>query len=406
MNELHDVIVVGGGLAGLTAAQYCRRAGLDVVVFDPHPGGRARTDERNGVLFNRGPHALYRGGAAERVLSELGVRYRGHAPLNNDGRGSFAGRTFGLPSSARSLATSKLLGLRGKAAFAKLLIGLPKIDPDKYADVSISDWIGDIDPTARALALAFTRLVTYSNSPESASAQVPIAALKSLGVLYLDGGWQTLVDQLRAGLDIRAESVISARSGGVVTTENSYEAASVIVAVAKPDAAAGILGRSPFATGPSIEAACLDLALSAAPEVPFVLGLDTPHYLSQHNPPARLVSGGSPRWVVHVARYLAAEDSASPADQRRELELHAAHAGIASAHITDARYLHRMTVTGAVVMAAHGGLAGRPAVDDSGHDDVYIAGDWVGAEGQLADAALASASVAAQRVMAKVSVRG
>ena len=55
-----DAVVVGGGIAGLAAAQLLRRAGVSVMVLDPQPlGGRARTDERSGFLFNRGPHARY-----------------------------------------------------------------------------------------------------------------------------------------------------------------------------------------------------------------------------------------------------------------------------------------------------------------------------------------------------------
>ncbi len=73
------VAVVGGGIAGLTAASYLARAGTNVTVFEkaPEPGGRAATLESAGFLFNCGGHALYTGGAASSVLAELGVTY-GH----------------------------------------------------------------------------------------------------------------------------------------------------------------------------------------------------------------------------------------------------------------------------------------------------------------------------------------
>src|SRR5919112_5712476 len=76
------VAIVGGGMAGLTAACYLARAGVDVTVFEkaPYPGGRAATRESDGFLFNRGGHALYTGGAASLILKELGVSYAHGVP--------------------------------------------------------------------------------------------------------------------------------------------------------------------------------------------------------------------------------------------------------------------------------------------------------------------------------------
>lgn len=41
------------------------------------------------------------------------------------------------------------------------------------------------------------------------------------------------------------------------------------------------------------------------------------------------------------------------------------------------RYLHEMTVTHGMPLAARGGLAGRPAIDEPGRDGLFIAGDWI-----------------------------
>ncbi|HEX5502261.1 MAG TPA: FAD-dependent oxidoreductase, partial [Thermomicrobiales bacterium] len=58
------VAVVGGGLAGLTAALYLARGGRAVTLFEKaHDlGGRAITEESEGYYFNLGPRALYRRG--------------------------------------------------------------------------------------------------------------------------------------------------------------------------------------------------------------------------------------------------------------------------------------------------------------------------------------------------------
>jgi glycine/D-amino acid oxidase-like deaminating enzyme len=51
-----DVIVVGAGLAGLAAAGRLERAGFAVIVLEAGdaPGGRVRTDRRDGLLLDRG----------------------------------------------------------------------------------------------------------------------------------------------------------------------------------------------------------------------------------------------------------------------------------------------------------------------------------------------------------------
>ena len=80
--EQVNVIVIGGGTAGLTAACYLARAGVAVTVYEKASklGGRATTQEYAGYKLNRGIHALYTGGAASNVLHELGVSYTGGSP--------------------------------------------------------------------------------------------------------------------------------------------------------------------------------------------------------------------------------------------------------------------------------------------------------------------------------------
>ena len=63
------------------------------------------------------------------------------------------------------------------------------------------------------------------------------------------------------------------------------------------------------------------------------------------------------------------------------------------------RFLARMVVAGAAPIAARGGLGGLPAVDATGLPGVYLAGDWVGPAGLIADAALASGRAVALRAM-------
>src|SRR5690349_20069079 len=105
-----DVAMVGGGLAGLTAACYLARAGVAVTVFVKAPalGGRAATQDYAGYRFNRGVHALYTGGSASAVLQELGIAYTygRPGPVFALDRGQWAL----LPASLATLVRSGLLG--------------------------------------------------------------------------------------------------------------------------------------------------------------------------------------------------------------------------------------------------------------------------------------------------------
>lgn len=63
-----EVVVVGAGLAGLACALELQRHKVDVLVLEPEdrPGGRLRTDSRQGFLLDRGLHLLHEGLAETR----------------------------------------------------------------------------------------------------------------------------------------------------------------------------------------------------------------------------------------------------------------------------------------------------------------------------------------------------
>ncbi len=71
-----SAVVIGAGLAGLSAAVRLRAAGLDVRVYDPAPaGGKARTLEpQPGWRVEWGPHSfLHRADALWTLAAELGI---------------------------------------------------------------------------------------------------------------------------------------------------------------------------------------------------------------------------------------------------------------------------------------------------------------------------------------------
>mgnify|MGYP002620541756 CR=1 FL=1 len=77
----HDVVVVGGGAAGLTAAAYAARAGRGVALFEKQErlGGLVQSVERDGFVFDMGLRAIENAGIVLPMLEELGLRLE-HVP--------------------------------------------------------------------------------------------------------------------------------------------------------------------------------------------------------------------------------------------------------------------------------------------------------------------------------------
>jgi phytoene dehydrogenase-like protein len=428
-NTTDPIVVVGGGLAGLAAAATVAQRGVPVTVFEKAsaPGGRAATQVRDGVALNQGPHALYRGGEGMAVLRGLGIEPRGGVPNASGGHAVRDGRLHALPGGPVSLLTTSLLPLGGKLELARLLGSLGAIDAAALADVSVDAWLARAvrHPRVRELVAALVRLSTYANDPERLSAGVALAQLQLAlreNVLYLDGGWQTLVDGLRAATE-RAGARITSHArvtrlehdGGiraVVTADGVRHAARAVILATDPSAALELLGESADRTLADsvrstvpLEVACLDVVLSALPRPrsTFALGIDRPLYLSVHSAAARLAPEG--RAVIQLAKYLPPSHASDAGGDERELEglLDLVQPGWRR-HLVQRRFLPHMAAATASATAERGGLGGRPAVTASGVRGVYLAGDWVGACGWLADASLASARDAANAAAAAVAV--
>ena len=70
-----DVLVAGGGMAGLTAAAYCARAGKTVLLCERSDtlGGLVNTFTRNGFTFDAGIRAIENSGIVLPMLKQLGI---------------------------------------------------------------------------------------------------------------------------------------------------------------------------------------------------------------------------------------------------------------------------------------------------------------------------------------------
>lgn len=406
-----DLVVVGGGLAGLTAATVAARAGARVTLLEARSelGGRARTEDHDGFLFNQGPHALYRGGEAMRILRELGVRPSGAFPALRHSNLVENGEL--LPMSRPS--TTGWPMLKGVMAALRSHAAEP---PDQ----TLADWLDDhVAPEARTRVEGVFRINSYLDDPASVTAAAALVQLRRSvkGVLYLHGGWRTLVAGLRsaaADAGVRIES--GAKAGDVETTpagvavtagDRTWTARAVVLANGGARHANDATARRSDAltewadAAHPATAACLDLALRRLPNPgrTAVFDIDRSHYLVVHSASATLAprSGGA---LIHAMRY--EPDRAPGVDHRGELEslMDLAQPGWRE-ELVSAHFSPQLVVSHDRARPAPG-AQGLPDVSVPDLPGVFVAGDWVTAHGMLADAAIGSGKRAAEAALGAV----
>jgi len=405
---------------------------------------------RHGYRFNLGAHGFYRFGAAAAVLRELGIPVRG-ARAKPKAIALYEGERYRLPNGFLSFVLTSLVSIRGKWQVALALLHVRRFGGTRTGDMSVRDWINErvADASARRLLEALIRMATYSDHLDEESAPLALTQFRAAmrGTLYIDEGWQKIVDSLHsAAISSGVNFVSSSRIVGVVSDGDAVRAIELgglefdsdrmdTQAIAYPEASpedvegalipaqtvllavdpltastlAGDVGSSWTAARP-VTATCLDVALRSLPmpKNTFALGIDRPFYYAVHSAFAQLTPKGGA--LIHVVRYrkeLQASDeeldgsrprrSAAVVTNEQELEelLDEMQPGWRDV-LVHRRFLPAMTVSNALVRPG----AKRPPVS-TGIRGLYIAGDWVGDEGLLADAALASARAAAKAILAE-----
>ncbi len=414
------ILIAGGGLAGLATAALLARAGRAVTLFEraPRVGGRAVTQAIDGFRFNLGPHALYVSGAGRPILDDLGVAYAGRRPPLAGGLALAGGGVGPLPAGVGSLLRARWLAAGAKLEVGRFFASLPRLDAERWQGRTADDWIAASlrRGSARRLAAALVRLATYCAATDRLDAAAAIRQLQLAfagGVLYLDGGWQTLVDGLRrraqeAGVRIETRQRVKAvvfdgsKVAGVELADGSRRPAEAVILATGPHSARALAGEVEALARSAAEAvpayaACLDVALARLPRPAtiFALGVDRPLYYSVHSATAQLAAPGGA--LIHVARYLAPDEAPERAAVAGELEgvLDLLQPGWRDV-LVKRRLMPRLLVAGGQPVAG----SRRPGVAVPGVSGLYVAGDWVGDGGMLADAALSSARAAARAILA------
>jgi len=148
-------VVVGGGLAGITAALDCASAGAAVTVLESRGrlGGAAYSFTRDGIVADNGQHVFLRCCTSYReLLGRLGATHlvtlqpRLSIPVLAPGGQVSWLRRSDLPAPlhlAGALARYRYLGPRQRASLALAMNALRRVDPDDpVADArSFGDWL-------------------------------------------------------------------------------------------------------------------------------------------------------------------------------------------------------------------------------------------------------------------------
>jgi hypothetical protein len=366
---MHEITIIGGGVAGLTAAITCAEQGAIVCLFEAHDelGGRARsTDGR--YKANLGPHAIYKGGTLWNWLSERDLM----PPI---ARPQLTGYRFRYQGAIHRTPPMTLIppGLRLRGRMAPV-------------EQDFRSWVTDHsdEQTADLLASA-AGVYTFHHDPGELSAAFVWERSQRLllsvtpPARFIIGGWRTLV----TGLEHRARALgVTIQVGQRV---DALPDGPVIVALELRDARR-LLGDDAL-QWPSGNTLCLDLGLHTRRGDPWIVSdLESAGWAERYNAQDPTLSPDNEDLIqaqMPIRPGESADDAALRLDHLLDLSFES--------------WRDRITWRRRQVMDGRSGaldLPGsswrdRPAIDRG--DDTFLCGDQVAAPGCLAEVSFASA---------------
>lgn len=229
----NPVVVIGAGLAGLSAALQIQKSGREVIVLEAaeRAGGRVQSDLIDGFTCDRGfqlINAKYPELIALNVLGKLDFRFADRAiNVAVDNKFHLLGDPRRYPFSAFDLATGSVTE---KLSLVKALIGKPK------AHQSIGDYLvsAGLGKTFESVLKPFLRGV-YLTDLSNVLAPAGLEIIKTFiggkpglpraGVGALSVALANQISDLRLGV-----AVNSIKAGKVLTTAGEIAASEIIVA--------------------------------------------------------------------------------------------------------------------------------------------------------------------------------
>lgn len=375
---MRQITVVGGGVAGLTAAITAAEGGAPVRLLEAHQdiGGRARSTD-GPYKANLGPHVLYKDGP-------LWAWLRAHQLLPRAAGTPLAGIRIRLDGALRRTpplaAIPTVLRLRGR---------------DAPVDRAFRDWVRDhADDKTAAMLSAGAGVYTFHHDPGELSAafvwpRTVRALLNPPPVArYVIGGWTSLVESLAE----RARAL-----GVTIETGHHVDAlpdAPVIVATELADARR-LLGDQTL-VWQSGHTVCLDLGLRSRRGDPFVVSdLDEAGWVERFTAPDPSLAPDGEE-LIQAQMPIRPDESVDAAAGRLERLLDLALPERAERETWRRRQVMNGR-TGALDLPGQT-WQDRPAVDRG--EGVFLAGDMVAKPGLLSEVAWASGVAAGQGALA------
>jgi phytoene dehydrogenase-like protein len=371
---MHRITVIGGGLAGLTAAISAAEAGAKVTVYEAHHtlGGRARTAEAP-YRTNDGPHALYKGGPHWSWLQQRDL-IGPLAPLP--------------PLEAARLRLRHKGALRRTPPFAMLKL-LRCSAQQAPVDVDFLSWAtGQAGEEGARAAAHYSAVALFHHDPGALSAAFVQERLRRATKLppeahYPRGGWATVVDRMAArawNLGVRMETL---------SRVDTLPTDTPVVVATSLDAARRLLGDDSL-TWPSGRTTLLDLALRTRRGDAFAVSdLDSPGWIERFTAQDRTLAPAGEQLLqgqIPIAPHETKADGVARAEQLLDLAFDGWRE-----RVTWRRESVANGRTGAVDLPGTN-WRDRPAVDRG--DGVYLAGDQVAAPGVLSEVSFNSALTA------------
>ncbi|MGW0084240.1 NAD(P)-binding protein [Streptomyces sp. NPDC003393] len=371
---MHRITVIGGGLAGLTAAISAAEAGADVTVHEAHHtlGGRARTAQ-GPYRTNDGPHALYNGGPHWAWLR----------------RRDLIGPLGQLPPLEATRLRLRYQGaLRRTPPFAVLKL-LRRGLPQAPVDTDFLPWATGIAGEEGARAAAhYSAVALFHHDPGALSAAFVQERLRRATKLppeahYPRGGWASVIDRMAArawNLGVRMETL---------SRVDTLPTDTPVVVATSLAAARRLLGDDSL-TWPSGRTALIDLAVRTRRGDAFAVSdLDAPGWIERFTAQDRTLAPAGEQ-LIQGQVPLAPHESRADGIARAEELLDLGFPGWRE-RVTWRREAVASGRTGAVDPPGTS-WRDRPAIDRG--DGVYLVGDQVAAPGVLSEVSFAAALTA------------